>query len=233
VIANDVVTIAFQLIGVLDPGETPSATELTDGFQRLNDMLANWALERLNLTGNVVAVYSLLTGTPTYTMGPSGTLATTRPLHVTEATILQPAAGGGNIRQPLTLLTEKEWAALPFRDSTFATNPISMWFNPTFPLSTVNLYPVPTFSSARSIELHTWSTIASFGDQSTDVPFQPGYDRAIRYNLALELAGEYAAMPSAQVVQIAAEAKAALRMLNGTKSGAEPPMGPVNAIPQG
>lgn len=229
--ATDAITVALQLIGAVDPGEGPSTSELNDGLVRLNDMLANWALESLNLVSVSIDLYSLVSGTTSYTLGPSGTLGSTRPTRITAATVLQPAAGGGNLRFPQKLASDVEWAAIPFRDSVFAVNPAVMFFNPTFPLASVNFSPVPTFTGTRQVEIHSWITLSQFADLTTPVVFPPGYERAIRYNLGIELAGEYAAMPSPQVTQIAAESKAALRALNGSVPGSMPPAGPTDALP--
>lgn len=229
--ATDAVQVAMRLIGALDPGETQSQSELDEGFARLNDMLANWALEKLNLNGTLINILALTSGQASYNLGPASSFTAVRPVKVIAGAVLQPAATGF-IRVPLEMLTEQKWLKLPFRDSTFATNPTAMWFNPLFPVATLNFTPVPTFSGTRTIELETWNVIAAFPDEVTVVNFPPGYERAIRYNLAIELAAQYAATPTPQVIEIAAESKAALRMLNGSLPGEMPPTGPVNAIPQ-
>jgi hypothetical protein len=53
----------------------------------------------------------------------------------------------------------------------------------------LHLNPVP--SAADTLVLYTWQQLSRFAATSDTFDLPPGYARAIRYNLALELAPEY------------------------------------------
>lgn len=47
--ASDIVTRALRTLRVISSGETPTADESSDGLTALNDMLAAWALDGIDL----------------------------------------------------------------------------------------------------------------------------------------------------------------------------------------
>lgn len=61
------------------------------------------------------------------------------------------------------------------------------------------IIPAATVPTAPAIVLYTPSALAQFTDQSTQYTFPPGYAKAIRYNLAVELAAEFGVEPSKTV----------------------------------
>lgn len=48
-IAQDTITRALRLIGVIEAGETPSAEDATDALATLNEMLHGWAKEGVDI----------------------------------------------------------------------------------------------------------------------------------------------------------------------------------------
>lgn len=222
---QDIVNSSFRILGVLDSQETPSVSESTDALARLTDMLDSWNTERLNIPCVVSSTVALTSGTAQYTLG-------TRPMKL-EAINVAFTSGSGQIHHaPVELIDVAAWNAIPFK-STGAPDPEKAYYDKGFPTAKLNLYPIPTFAGARTLELFTWQLLNNFIDLTTDVVFPPAYARAIRYNLAIELAGEFAAVPTDAVIEIAKESKAAIRMLNVSLAGQEPDSGPINAIPQG
>lgn len=53
--ASDIVTRALRSLRVISSGETPTADESADGLTALNDMLAAWALDGIDL-GHITLV---------------------------------------------------------------------------------------------------------------------------------------------------------------------------------
>jgi len=87
-----------------------------------------------------------------------------------------------------------------------------MWVNMTHPDVTMYLYPVPT----RLLEFHIISVLelSEPATLDTTLAFPPGYLRAFRYNLAMELAPEFGVEPSPQVQRIAMTSKRNLKRIN-------------------
>ena len=93
-----------------------------------------------------------------------------------------------------------------------STYPQVMFVNMTFPNITLSVYPVPS----RMLEFHFISVqpLANPTTLETNLEFPPGYLRAFRYNLALELAPEFGMEPSSQVRRIAMYSKRDLKRIN-------------------
>lgn len=228
---QQLVNAAMNLLGALTQGESPSVSESTDALQAANDMLASWSIERMNIFTILRSEHPLVTATQSYTIGSAGVFNVTRPVKYERAAILIANAGGsGKLSQPLDLIDEKQWSDIVERGVS-GVIPRVMYADMAFPLTTLYLWPVPTFTgTAPQLELWTWQQLQSFADLTTAYTFPPGYDRALKFNLAVEVAPQFGIVPTPQVQQIAAESKAALRMLNMAAPGATPVTGQVSAL---
>jgi hypothetical protein len=93
-----------------------------------------------------------------------------------------------------------------------STYPQVMFVNMTFPNISLSVYPVPN----RMLEFHFISVqpLANPTTLETDLAFPPGYLRAFRYNLALELAPEFGVEPSSEVRRVAMYSKRNLKRIN-------------------
>lgn len=225
------VNAALTILGVLTQGESPASAESTDALQALNDMLASWSVEKFNVYSVSPAAYTLVSGTASYTIGSSGTFNTTRPVRIERASILmENPHATGKISFPVTIVNDQQWLEIGEREAKAAI-PTILHDDGGFPLRTLRLWPKPEFTgTAPQLELWTWTQLQTFADLSTNYTFPPGYDRALKFNLAVEVAAMFGIVPTPQVVQIAAEAKAALRMLNAAEPGAIPAAGQVSAV---
>lgn len=79
VTARNLITRSMQNIGALVKNEPPSADEADDALAMLNAMLSSWANDSLIIYARTTESFPLTAAT-SYTMGPSGTLNTVRPL---------------------------------------------------------------------------------------------------------------------------------------------------------
>ena len=93
-----------------------------------------------------------------------------------------------------------------------STYPQVMFVNMTFPDIEMYIYPKPT----RSLEFHFISVqpLTEPTALNTVIAMPPGYLRALRYNLAMELAPEFGVEPSPQVQRIAMTSKRDLKRIN-------------------
>lgn len=202
---------ALRLLNEIEPGEEPTDDELADGLTALNAMLDSWRNDRLMCYAKQQETVTLVTGDSGYTIGPGGDLVTTRPVAVLEAWIRQ-----DNIDYPVRLINEAEYAGIP--DKTARSSwPDRLLFRPLMPAASVLVYPVP--DATRSLVLVTQVVAGPFASTSTDVTLPPGWDAAIDFNLAIEIAPEYQAVPSPAVVRRAQETLAGIKRAN---IGAQP-----------
>jgi hypothetical protein len=80
-------------------------------------------------------------------------------------------------------------------------------------LARVYVWPIPTAGNTALV-LYTPVALAEFATLDTDYTFAPGYRRFLRTNLAAEIASEYGKQLTADQVQTARLAKAAIKRGN-------------------
>lgn len=221
--AEDIINPALKLLGVITQGETPSASESSDALDALNAMLDNWSTERLNVFYILNFTGSVSNGTNNYDIGDGSTWNTPRPIRIEGASVIL-----NDLTHPLEIVSATGWAAIKEK-GTLANVPTKLYYDQNAPTGKVYLWPTPNASS--TIDLWVWSALEQFPDLVTNVNLAPGYQRAMIYNLAVEIGTMFGSNIRPEVMQIAAEAKTAIRMLNGAEPGAPPVSGPVNAIP--
>lgn len=205
----DLIKGSFRILGVLAASEAPTAAELQDGLEALNDMLDSWAGERLVLHSTLRSVHGLTPGLTPHTLGASGaTITATRPVRIDRASIQPQLEPGAEL--PLTLLSDAEWQALQGKEAD--GRPTSLWVEASRPLMKLHLHPCPDVADV--LVLYTWQQLGRFASTAVDFDLPPGYARAIRFNLARELAPEYGIAMSGEAMAIAEESKEALRRLN-------------------
>jgi hypothetical protein len=204
--AADLIRGAFRVLGVLASGETPEAQEQADALEALNDMLDSWAGERLALYATLRSEHPLTPALNPHTIGASGTFNTTRPVRIDRASIL---LANQDVELPLQLLSDSEWQNTAGKSA--AGTPTSLWVESSHPLMKLWLNPIP--SAADTLVLYTWQQLGDF-TAATEVDLPKGYARALKYNLAKELAPDYGESLSAEAAAIADESKANLKRLN-------------------
>lgn len=208
--ARELIEGSLRLIGAIAVGETPSADEASDGLSALNDMVASWSNESLTVYSRVREEFLLVSGTGDYTIGDGGTFDTSSPLEIEEARI-EVLTNTPNLEIPLEIINLAQRASIA-QKSLQSTYPTKLYFEQSHPLGVISLWPVP--NAANNLVLYSRKPLGSFATLSTDVDLPPGYLRALRYNLAMELAPEYGKEPSQTVMMIAVESKANLKRQN-------------------
>lgn len=207
--ALDQINGALRLLGVLAEGESPSAETAQDSLTALNQMLDSWSIERLAVYSTQDQVFTWPSNEITRTIGPTGDFVGNRPVRVDDSTYFRDAATG--VSYQVTLINQQQYDAIPMKTAS-ASNPSVLFVNNTHPDLTLTVYPKPSMS----LEWHIVSVneLAQVANLSTSLSFPPGYLRAFRYNLAMELAPEFGVEPSRQVARIAMTSKRNLKRIN-------------------
>lgn len=205
--AQEMIKRAMRLFGGLGTGEDLDASEAADGLVTLNAMLDSWQLDSLLVYSLADLTFSLVAGTRTYTIGPSGTVNTLRPIRI-ESAWTQDATGNRYECRPINKVDIDRVTALYVR----AFYP--SWYNyePTFPLGTLSFYPTP--SMTMTFAANVWSRLQSFANLTDTLSLPPGYEDAIVYNLAIHYAAEFGIDPPASVPQLAMSSKARVKAVN-------------------
>lgn len=211
--ALDFGTRALQLIGVIDPTETPSAEDSQTAFDVLNDWIDNLGTQRLTIYYVARSTGTIASGSTSITIGSGGTFNIVRPVWIQAASILIPSTSPA-VEMPIEIWNDQQYAAQTIKGLT-STLPTAIWYdyNWTAGLARVVPWPIPT--QDITLVLYTPTALTEFADLSTDYTFPPGYRRAITFNLANELSPWYpSAKPDPRVPQIAIESLANVKRAN-------------------
>lgn len=208
--ARDLLMSSLRLIGVLASGESLSSSEATDGLSALNNLLDSWSTENLLIPNKVREVFPLVPSQASYTMGTAGNFNTTRPMQIEEA-FIQLTSSNPVIELPVRILTKEQFASILIKQLS-STLPTDLYAEGTYPLETLNLWPVP--SSVNNLVLYSSKPLAELTTLGTALSLPPGYERALRFNLALELSPEYGRAVPDVVALTASDSKANLKRQN-------------------
>ncbi len=208
---REAVATALRKIGVLAPGETMSASEATDGLSELNRMLGSFSNEKLiihEVTEDTA--YTLTPSDGSYTMGAGGNINTARPIGVLRA-LIRDSSQNPAVDYELDILNAEQWAGIAQKSSE-ATIPRYLYMTGSYPLQTLNLWPVP--SAAYKLVLFSEKPLTSISTLDTSISLPPGYDDMLISNLGVRLAPEYGKTAPAELVMMAQESKASIMRVN-------------------
>jgi hypothetical protein len=218
----DIISSALRLIGVLASGETPSAAEQADCLQVFQDMVDSWQAERLMVFTIPRLVFNLVSGQQVYAYGaqtnppsfPPPDFNSPRPAMIERMGIINL----NNVEQPLELplqyLTVAQWQEIPVKNIQSAL-PQYCWDDNQFPWRNLSFWPIPNVP--LQVAIYPWMALTSPASLTTTIANPPGYAKALRYNLAVDLAMEFPGT-SLQLIQgvaaIATEAKSIVKTIN-------------------
>lgn len=203
--ATNLCTAALRKLRVIDPSETPNATELDNVFTEMKRMLMQWASKRIFALYSTEDTHTLTAGTASYTIGSGGTINTARPIQINEGSYVR----ANGIDYPLKIIGETQYNRLNYKDQG-SDYPSRIWYKPEFALGKIFLWP------PGGGELHLWSTKqftlpASIGN---DWEFTEESQDAIVWTLACRMAPEFIGDPTPFMMQQAADAMETIINLN-------------------
>ncbi len=194
--ALDIITGAAKLLGVVFKSEALDADEANDGLVTLNDMLDSWSNDSLRVTAFTVENFAL-TSAASYTIGSGGNFNTSRPITVKSAVVRV-----GSIDYPLRWLSVEEYQTEVIAKAISTTIPRFAVYDNAYPLATLTFYAVP---SGGTFYLQSKKPLANLSALNSTVDLPPGWKKALKYNLAIDLAPQYGAQVAPEVAEGAAE----------------------------
>lgn len=226
---------AHRLLGLVNSGNVLPEAVYQDNLVALNQMIDSWSTERLAVFCTQDQTYIWDPGFRVRTLGPTGDFTLVlgtqlndplgtqsndnigldgvnplvRPILLDDSTYFRDPAT--NVSFGIRFINQLQYNNIAVKTVT-STYPQVMFVNMTFPNITLTVYPVPT----KVLEFHFISVLALDAPATleTTLAFPPGYLRAFRYNLALELAPEFNMEPSSEVRRIAMYSKRNLKRIN-------------------
>jgi len=203
---------ALRLLNAIRQGEAGDADDITEAYDAAQEMLDQWATDRLLCVVVEEATFSLVSGQQTYTIGVGGDFDRQRPLWLDQASIIQPSNPSFPLELPLDVLDYVQWQQIPVK-TTASSLPRRVYYDGNSPLGRLRYWPIPNVTSVQT-KLYCPTALTQFVSQTADYNFPPGYVGALRYNLAIALASEYDVEPRASVVAKASEYLANIRAVN-------------------
>lgn len=182
-----------------------STAQLSHGLTAVNAMLDSWSLERLKQYKLTLSNFNTANGTASYTIGTGQTWNTSLPIEIENAFVR--VDGEDYYVDPV-----KRREYMKIKNKAKAGRPQKLYFERGETTGTVYLWPVPTANEAIYLDMR--KGIATYSALSDNVSLPSGYERALVFNLAIELAPDYEVTPSAEIKEIAVMSLAAIMELN-------------------
>jgi hypothetical protein len=210
---RDCVTDALRELGVLAAGEVASADDEIAGLAALNRLADAWAAERLQIFTNSRDLFTIVSGQADYDVGPTASpgLAIPFPMFVEHVNYLDSSINP-SLEYQLQPLTNDAWARVPIK-TLQSPRPTCYYWNATYPLGTLTLWPVPTAATLQGV-LYSPTQVAEFTGLSQLISLPPGYRRMIVKNLAMELSPSYERPASQELRQQAMDSVSVVKRSN-------------------
>jgi hypothetical protein len=189
--AYGLITRALRLIGEVAGEEIPTAAQATDGLEHLQDLMDSFKTQRLMVPVLLRTVTPLATSKPSYTIGTGGEINIARPETIEWARLVQDRNLLPVTEVPLQILKDQEWMDVR-QKGLVSSYPQGIYFDHDWQAGLGLIYLIPIPSTGTS-DLVLYSPVAfpEFSALHTTYTFPPGWNRALRLQLARELAPEY------------------------------------------
>lgn len=218
VFLNKLIYAAFRIAGITDrPGRTASDDQVNaDGFPIFQRMISAWNIDGFIIFSKQISEYPLVAGQKIYTIGGPGAGAdfdAPRPNFIAAAYLLWPTSP--ELTTELRVLTDQEWGRIPIKDISGAP-PNSIYMDGNYPIA--NIYVFYQAPAGYTLQLYTWQKLPTFATPTDFVSLPDGYEKAITYNLAKEVAMNF---PTQQRMAERSykEAESSLTAIRGLNAG--------------
>lgn len=185
---RDIINDALRELGVLSVDQSTADTaDANFGLRKLNGLLDQWKAEQRMIYYHKRTIWTITSGTGSYTVGTGGTINVDRPAKIDRVTYLDTSVTPNQERQ-LGMLFEPMWQRIMFKDQQSVLP--TYWYydnNYSSGLGTIYLWPVPTSTTITGV-LYAALPIGRVTSLSETFDLPPGYERMIVTNLAVEMA---------------------------------------------
>ena len=212
--ARQIGTTALRLLGVAAAEQPLSADMAQSALDALNAMLDGWAVERLLIFTRPKIPLVLEPGRPTYTWGlsvPPADIPREPPVRL-EMALLTVEDTTPGLEWEVKILTQSEYESSVWLKGMESTYPAMLYLEASQPVARLHVWPIPQI--AYTLQLLPWTAHAPYAAWDDVLPWPNGYQRAMQFNLALELAPQYGVEPSPLILRTAEESKRAIFPIN-------------------
>lgn len=207
----DIIILALKDAGVIGVGQTASAEDANDAFDKMNMILSQWNHERW-MVFHLVNVTCLSTGAASYTVGDGEDFDTPHPDRLEFAILRQYPGNAQPVDQTLRILESRE----DFQRITvkLTTGPAQFaFYDSAYPVGSVYFWPL----SQATIYSHIISVkaqLTEFASLEQTINLPNVYKPALLYTLACWLRPGYQLAADPQIVAIAMKSLSVIRGAN-------------------
>lgn len=161
-------------------------------------MMGSWSNESLLVYARTWEGPFTLTGAESYLIGPGQTFNTVKPTVIVSGYVRE-----GGIDNPLTIINDEEYQLIQLKSQDG-----DAWYlnyDNGHPYGRIRLYPK---SSTETLFLLTEKPLTSFASINATVDLPTGWNKALKYNLAIDWAPEFGVSPDPIVIMEANKSKA-------------------------
>lgn len=205
VTAQDIIEGAMRVLGLLESGETPTATELADGLEALNLLVKSWQHSPNPVMRGVQPWHrvettidtSVVTAKQSYTLAASGADVTMQiPVDILAVTTLD-ANGERSLLKRVTHDRFLEWG------NRTDTGSVAEWFYERGIASGRLWFDVIPDDTTIDYVITSTRPLQDCDELTNNVEFPQEWYRALKFNLAVEIAPEFQVEPSLIVATLA------------------------------
>jgi hypothetical protein len=208
---RDLIKSSLKLIGVIAIDDDVHASDANEALMVLNMMLDQWNNEKLLTYYELNELFPLSVGVYSYAIGAGQTFNTTRPIKIDQA-FIRDTNSTSNIDQQLELVPNDKYQAITLKTMT-SNYPMYLNYLASYPYGEIKIWPVPSITGLY-LNISQRKQLTRFASLDAIVTLPPGYEMALRYNLAMELAPEYGSPASQMIAGKASVSKAQLKTVN-------------------
>lgn len=201
--ARQIITKAMQQVGILTKTEQPDADEANDALESMNDMLSSWSNDSGMIYVRTWEEFDVTAGQTKYTIGPLQNFNTIRPINIVAGHIRW-----NNIDYPMTKIPDEVYTE-DIPQKTLQSIPEYYNYDNGYPTGIIRLFPVPQVAGMKMFILSE-KELSQF-TLDTTIILPAGWKRALVFNLAVEIAGEYQLQVPPTVQDIANKSKGAIQ----------------------
>lgn len=205
IVALDLIKSSMRLAGIISGNQTPKANEANDALVVLNDLLEEWSTEDLTVWGSDNVLYPLVPGKLKYSIGPGGDFNDIRPIDIQSFYV-----DFNEVSYNGTVIGQDRYNQIPVKSTPGI--PRELQYIADYPMGFLYMYPVP--DQAYQILLVYDPLLNQIPNLATLLTYPPGYAKALRWNLAVDLAAEYGQTLSSDVNKIAVSSLASIKSAN-------------------
>ena len=196
---KEIIRAALRQNGTIGATQEPTAADYAACLEYLNNLGDSWSAEGLLVFAFSRETFTLVAGQASYTLGPSGDFNTTRPAYIDSAQIRYPSS---ETDYDVEVVPQNQYDRLSLK--TTQGRPYWLFYNPTMATGTVILGYVP--DQAYTLRLNMAQRLGAL-TLAGEANFPPEYNRALVFNLAVDIAPMYEFEPGQTTLRIAKESK--------------------------